>query len=76
MDRRWLALPAIVTGFLFQHSVQVCRAPSEGPGPSIDCRRRGYRKDKVPAIRAALRGGYVNILVTDKITAEMLLDEA
>ncbi|MGO8532064.1 sugar-binding domain-containing protein [Rhizobium ruizarguesonis] len=33
-------------------------------------------KDKVPAIRAARRGGYVNILVTDKITAEMLLDEA
>ncbi|OOO38633.1 hypothetical protein BS629_37455 [Rhizobium leguminosarum bv. viciae USDA 2370] len=27
-------------------------------------------------MRAALRGGYVNILVTDKITAEMLLDEA
>ncbi|UIL31322.1 hypothetical protein LZK75_33940 (plasmid) [Rhizobium leguminosarum] len=23
-----------------------------------------------------MRGGYVNILVTDKITAEMLLDEA
>ncbi|MBY5509762.1 hypothetical protein HFO81_30080 [Rhizobium leguminosarum] len=42
----------------------------------IDCRRRRYRKDKVPAIRAALRGGYVNILVTHKITAEMLLDEA
>lgn len=32
-------------------------------------------KDKVPAVRAALRGGYVNILVTDKITAEGLLEK-
>ncbi|MCW5706902.1 sugar-binding domain-containing protein [Shinella sp.] len=31
-------------------------------------------RDKVPAIRAALRAGYVNILVTDKITAEGLLE--
>lgn len=25
VDHRWLALPAIVTGFLFQHFIQGCR---------------------------------------------------
>jgi len=29
--------------------------------------------DKVTAIRAALRGGYLNALVTDEETAEQLL---
>ncbi len=30
--------------------------------------------DKVTAIRAALRGGYLNALVTDEETAQQLLD--
>lgn len=32
-------------------------------------------KEKVAPIRAALKGGYVNVLVTDKTTAEMLLGD-
>jgi DNA-binding transcriptional regulator LsrR (DeoR family) len=32
--------------------------------------------DKVPAIRAALRGGLIDVLVTDSVTAERLLEAA
>lgn len=32
-------------------------------------------KRKVPAIRAALRGGWINVLITDRFTAGHLLDE-
>ena len=35
----------------------------------------GYDAEKLAAIRAALRGGYVNVLITDLDTAAALLDE-
>ena len=32
-----------------------------------------HGRDKAVAIRAALRGGYLDVLVTDTVTAELLL---
>jgi DNA-binding transcriptional regulator LsrR (DeoR family) len=50
-------------------------------GVSLEQLRRGPRvvaasggPDKVPAIRAALRGGLIDVLVTDSVTARKLLE--
>jgi hypothetical protein len=56
IDRRWLALPALVTGFLFQHAVQ-------GWCPPIPVlRRRGFRTAREIEIERialkALRGDF------------------
>ena len=42
-----------------------------------NCERIGIAggAEKLAAIRAALRGGYVNVLITDLDTATALLDE-
>lgn len=58
-DRRWLALPALVTGFLFQHAVQ-------GWCPPVPILRRlGFRtsyeiEEERQALKA-LRGDFENV---------------
>ncbi|WP_366552715.1 hypothetical protein [Aquibaculum sediminis] len=51
LDRRWLALPAVVTAFLFQHSIQ-------GWCPPVPILRRlGFRTaDEINRERYALKG--------------------
>lgn len=63
VDRRWLALPAIVTGFLFQHALQGWCPPL----PVL--RRMGFRtsaeiNEERYALKA-LRGDFESIITRD-----------
>jgi hypothetical protein len=70
VDRRWLALPALVTGFLFQHAVQ-------GWCPPVPILRRlgfrtSYEIEHERNALKALRGDYADISgAADKAAAAL-----
>lgn len=68
VDRKWLALPALVTGFLFQHALQGWCPPL----PIL--RRMGFRTageiDEERYALKALRGDFEHIITQDGINAD------